>query len=89
MVYSDDDLEDLYKEFEGRWCSVFFEDGSRAILKVLKVSSGNLLCQNIRGGKKLISIYEIRGIDQFDGVILSTGEKVQNGVVVSTLKEGV
>ena len=80
------ELEDLYREFEGRWCSVFFEDGSRTILKVLKVSSGNLLCMNVRGGKKLINIYEIRGIDQFNGTIRATGEDVQNGLVVSTLK---
>jgi len=84
-----EELENLYREFQGRWCSVFFEDGSRAILKLLKVSGGKLLFMNVRGGEKLIDIYELRGIDQFNGIIQATGDEVQNGVVVSTLKEGV
>ena len=82
-----EELEELYREFEGLWCSVRFDDGSRAILKILKVSNGNLLCENVRGGKKLIDIYELRGIDQFTGKIKTTGEEVENGVVVSTMKE--
>jgi len=84
-----DGLEDLYREFEGRWCSVFFEDGERAILKLLKVSSGKLLFMNVRGGEKLIDIYEISGIDQFNGIIQATGERVQNGLVVPAMREGV
>jgi len=82
-----EELEDLYREFEGLWCSVRFGDGGRTILKVLKVSNGNLLCMNVRGGKKLIDIYEVRGIDQFSGKIKTTGNQVENGIVVSTLKE--
>ena len=81
-----DEMQDLLKEFEGKWCKIYFDNDTKAILKVLKVSSGNLLCQNIRGSKKLISAYDIKNIEEFSGLILATGEQVQNGVVVSTQK---
>jgi len=81
-----DEMQDLLKEFEGKWCKIYFDNDTKAILKILKVSSGNLLCQNIRGSKKLISAYDIKNIEEFSGLILATGEQVQNGVVVSTQK---
>jgi len=34
-----DELLDLLKEFEGKWCRVYFDDGSKTILKILKASS--------------------------------------------------
>jgi len=55
-----DELQDLYKDFEGKWCRLFFENDTKTILKILKVSNGNLLCQNVHGTKKLLSLYEIR-----------------------------
>jgi len=81
-----DELQDLYKDFEGKWCRLFFENDIKTILKILKVSNGNLLCQNVHGTKKLLSLYEIRSVEQFSGMILATGEAVQNGIVVSTQK---
>ena len=81
-----DEMQDLLKEFEGKWCKIYFDNDTKAILKILKVSSGNILCQNVRGSKKLISAYDIKNIQEFTGLILSTGEQVQNGVVVSTQK---
>jgi len=38
-----DEMYDLLKEFEGKWCRVYFDDSSKTILKILKVSNGNLL----------------------------------------------
>jgi len=81
-----DEMGDLLREFEGKWCRIYFDNDTKAILKILKVSSGNLLCQNVRGSKKLISTYDIKNIEEFTGLILATGEQVQNGVVVSTQK---
>ena len=81
-----DEMQDLLKEFEGKWCRIYFDNDTKAILKILKVSSGNILCQNVRGNKKLISTYDIRNLEEFTGVILATGEQVQNGVVVSAQK---
>ena len=81
-----DEMQDLLKEFEGKWCRIYFDNDTKAILKIIKVSSGNILCQNVRGNKKLISTYDIRNLEEFTGVILATGEQVQNGVVVSTSK---
>jgi len=81
-----DEMQDLLKEFEGKWCRIYFDNDTKAILKILKVSSGNLLCQNVRGSKKLISAYDIKNVEEFSGLILATGEQVQNGVVVSTQK---
>ena len=79
-----DEMQDLLKTFEGRWCRIYFDNGTKAILKILKVSGGNLLCQNVHGSKKLINDYEIRNVEEFTGLILATGEQVQNGLVVST-----
>ena len=81
-----DEMGDLLREFEGKWCRIYFDNDTKSILKILKVSSGNLLCQNVRGSKKLISTYDIKNIEEFTGLILATGEQVQNGVVVSTQK---
>ena len=81
-----DEMGDLLREFEGKWCRIYFDNDTKAILKILKVSGGNLLCQNVRGSKKLISMYDIKNVEEFSGLILATGEQVQNGVVVSTQK---
>ena len=81
-----DEMQDLLKEFEGKWCRIYFDNDTKAILKIIKVSGGNILCQNVRGNKKLISTYDIRNLEEFTGVILATGEQVQNGVVVSASK---
>jgi len=81
-----DEMQDLLKEFEGKWCRIYFDNDTKAILKILKISGGNLLCQNVRGSKKLISMYDIKNVEEFSGLILATGEQVQNGVVVSTQK---
>jgi len=81
-----DEMQDLLKEFEGKWCRIYFDNDTKAILKIIKVSGGNLLCQNVRGSKKLISMYDIKNVEEFSGLILTTGEVVQNGVVVSTQK---
>ena len=77
-----DEMGDLLREFEGKLCRIYFDNDTKTILKILKVSSGNLLCQNVRGNKKLISVYDIKNIEEFTGLILSTGEAVQNGIVV-------
>jgi len=79
-------MQDLLKEFEGKWCRIYFDNDTKAILKIMKVSSGNILCQNVRGSKKLVSDYEIRNVEEFSGLILATGEQVQNGLVVSVQK---
>jgi len=79
-----DAMQDLLKEFEGKWCRIYFDNDTKAILKILKISGGSLLCQNVRGSKKLISTYEIKNVEEFTGLILATGEQVQNGLVVST-----
>ena len=81
-----DEMQDLLKEFEGKWCRIYFDNDTKAILKIIKVSGGNLLCQNVRGSKKLISMYDIKNVEEFSGLILATGEQVQNGVVVFTSK---
>jgi len=81
-----DEMGDLLREFEGKWCRIYFDNDTKAILKIIKVSGGNILCQNVRGNKKLISTYDIRNLEEFTGVILATGEQVQNGIVVSTQK---
>jgi len=81
-----EEIGELYKEFEGKWCRVYFDSDVKTILKILKVSDGNLLCQNVRGSKKLISAYDIRNIEEFSGLILATGEQVQNGVVKASTK---
>jgi len=77
-------LQDLYKEFIGRWCRIYFISESSALLKILKVTGDNLLCQNVRGSKKLISTYDIKNLEEFSGIIRASGEHVQNGLVVST-----
>jgi len=79
-----DAMQDLLKEFEGKWCRIYFDNDTKSILKILKVSSGDMLCQNVHGSKKLISDYEIRNVEEFTGLILATGEQVQNGIVIST-----
>jgi len=76
-----DEMQDLLKEFEGKLCKIYFDNDTKAILKILKVSSGNPICQNVRGPKKLISAYDIRNIEEFSGLIFATGEQVQNSVV--------
>ena len=81
-----EEAEELYKEFEGKWCRVYFDNSTKTILKILKVSGDSLLCQNVRGSKKLISAYEIRNVEEFSGLILATGEQVQNGVVKASTK---
>jgi len=81
-----DEMQDLLKEFEDKWCRIYFDNDTKAILKIIKVSGGNILCQNVRGNKKLISTYDIRNLEEFTGVILATGEQVQNGVVISVQK---
>jgi len=81
-----DAMQDLLKEFEGKWCRIFFENDTITILKILKVSGDSLLCQNVRGSKKIINAYEVKNLEEFTGVIRVTGELVQNGVVVSTQK---
>jgi len=81
-----DEMGDLLREFEGKWCKIYFDNDTKTILKILKVSSGNILCQNIRGNKKLISAYDIKNVEEFTGLILSTGEAVQNGIVVPVQK---
>jgi len=78
-----DAMEDLFKEFKGKWCRLYFDRG-KAILKIVDVLDGQMLCQNVRGSKKLINIYEVRNLEEFSGLIFSTGELVKNGVVVST-----
>jgi len=75
------EMEGLYKEFEGKWCRVFFENDTKAIFKILKVSGDSLLCQNVRGSKKLVSAYEVRNLEEFTGIIRATGEQVENGAV--------
>jgi len=40
----------------------------------------------VRGSKKLISVYDIRNIEEFSGLILATGERVENGVVKASTK---
>jgi hypothetical protein len=80
------DFEDyisLYSEFQNKWCRAYFEHGRKTTLKILKVSGDVLLCQNVRGTKKLINAYELRNIEEFSGTIRATGELVQNGLVVS------
>jgi len=77
-----EDLEDLYKEFQGKWCRLYFDKG-KAIAKIIKILDGQMLCQNVRGTKKLINIYEVRNVEEFSGLIYSTGEQVRNGVVVT------
>ena len=81
-----DEMGDLLREFEGKWCRIYFDNDTKAILKIIKVSGGNILCQNVRGNKKLISTYDIRNLEEFTGVILATGEQVQNGITISTQK---
>ena len=81
-----DEMQDLLKEFEGKWCRIYFDNDTKALLKILKISGGNILCQNVRGSKKLISMYDIKNVQEFSGLILATGEQVQNGVVVSAQK---
>jgi len=81
-----DALQDLYKEFEGKWCRIYFVGEGSTLLKILKVSGDNLLCQNVHGSKKLISTYDIKNLEEFSGVIHATNEHVQNGVVVSVQK---
>jgi len=78
-----DAMEDLFKEFKGKWCRIYFDRG-KAILKIVDVLDGQLLCENIRGSKKLMNIYEVRNVEEFSGLIYATGEQVRNGVVVST-----
>jgi len=80
------EIEGMYKEFEGKWCWFRFEDDRQTILKIIKVSGDSLLCENVRGARKLISIYDIRNVEEFSGVIHATKEHVQNGVVVSVQK---
>jgi len=75
------EMEGLYKEFEGKWCRVFFDNDTKTIFKILKVSGDNLLCQNVRGSKKLVSAYEVRNLEEFSGIIKATGEQVENGAV--------
>jgi len=82
-----DELLDLMKVFEGKWCRVYFDDGSKTILKILKVSSSGILCQSVFGTKKLMNPMDIKDLEEFSGIIKATGELVQNGVVVSTMKE--
>ena len=78
-----DAMEDLFKEFQGKWCWLYFDRG-KAILKIVEVLDGQMLCQNVRGTKKLINIYEVRNVEEFSGLIYATGEQVRNGVVVSS-----
>ena len=82
-----DEMLDLMKEFEGKWCRVYFDDSSKTILKILKVSSSGILCQSVFGTKKLMNPMDIKDLEEFSGIIKATGELVQNGVVVSTMKE--
>jgi len=82
-----DEMLDLMKVFEGKWCRVYFDDGSKTILKILRVSSSGILCQSVFGTKKLMNPMDIKGLEEFSGIIKATGELVQNGVVVSTMKE--
>jgi len=82
-----DELLDLLKEFEGKWCRVYFDDGSKTILKILRVSSSGILCQSVFGTKKLVNPMDIKDLEEFSGIIKATGELVQNGVTISTLKE--
>ena len=56
-----DAMEDLFKEFKGKWCRIYFDRG-KAILKIVDVLDGQLLCENIRGSKKLMNIYEVRNV---------------------------
>jgi len=79
-----DELQNLYREFESKWCRIYFDNDTKTILKIMRVSSDNLLCQNVRGSKKLISILEVRNVEEFNGLIHATGEFVKNGIVVST-----
>jgi len=79
-----DAMQDLLKEFENKWCRIYFDNDTKALLKILKISSIGMLCQNVHGSKKLINDYEIRNVEEFSGLILATGEQVQNGLVVST-----
>ena len=82
-----DEMYDLLKEFEGKWCKVYFDDGSKAILKILRVSTSGILCQSILGSKKIVNPMDIKDLEEFSGIIKTTSELVENGVVVSTLKE--
>ena len=76
-----EEMEGLYKEFEGKWCRIYFADEGSALLKILKVTGDNLLCQNVHGSKKLISGYDVRNLEEFTGIIRATGEQVENGAV--------
>ena len=80
------EMQDLYKQFEGRWCRIYFVGEGSTLLKILKVSGDNLLCQNVHGSKKLISTYDIKNLEEFSGIIRASGEAVQNGLVVSVQK---
>jgi len=82
-----DEMYDLLKEFEGKRCKVYFDDSSKAILKILRVSTSGILCQSILGSKKIVNPMDIKDLEEFSGIIKTTGELVENGVVVSTLKE--
>jgi len=75
------EMEGLYKEFEGKWCRIYFVGEGSTLLKILKVSGDNLLCQNVHGSKKLVSAYEVRNLEEFSGIIRATGEQVENGAV--------
>ena len=77
-----DALQDLYREFEGKWCRIYFVGEGSTLLKILRVSGDNLLCQNVHGSKKLISTYDIKNLEEFSGIIRASGEHVQNGLVV-------
>jgi len=82
-----DELLDLMKEFEGKWCRVYFDDSSKTTLKILRVSSSGILCQSVFGTKKLMDPMDIKDLEEFSGIIKATGELVQNSVTISTLKE--
>ena len=77
-----DEMEDLFKEFKGKWCRIYFDKG-KAIAKIIEVLDGQMLCQNVRGTKKLINIYEVRNVEEFSGLIYATGEQIRNGIVVT------
>jgi len=78
-----DEMEDLFREFKGKWCRIYFDRG-KAILKIVEVLDGQLLCENIRGSKKIVNLYEVRNLEEFNGLIYASGELVRNGVVVSS-----
>ena len=77
-----DEMESLFKEFKGKWCRLYFDRG-KAILKIVDVLDGFLLCQNVRGSKKMVNLYEVRNVEEFSGLIYSTGEQIRNGIVVT------